>query len=283
MNSSPQPPFGAISVAVTADGQVVAEIAAPVGKGGKRASVLAGAVDAALLLDGTMRTMLRFETVAGGVRRAVFALPRHLLAGELDLIDAAGTSVLAWPVNLASAYGLSAPTLGLDGLSVAGGFIAAPWLADTIGVDVLDGGLIMARGLARRPAGEAGEFAFSIPLTALPRFGREANLRLRVGGQVQPMPMLPVSQESLGWGGCIDGLTAGHIAGWAINHRAADRPVDLDIVIDGVVVSRVVAAEPREDLRAMGFATTAHGFTAALPHAADPTARRRIGVRFAGS
>ncbi len=287
MSSSPQPPFGAISVAVTADGQVVAEIAAPVGKGSKRGSVLAGVVDAALLLDGTMRAMLRFETVAGGVRRAVFALPRHLLAAELDLIDAAGTSLLAWPVNLASAYGLSAPTLVLNGLSVAGGFAAAPWLADTIGVDVLDGGLIMGRGLARRTAGGwvggGGEFAFSIPLTALPRLGREANLRLRVGGQVLPMPMLPVSQESLGWGGCIDGLTADHIAGWAINHRAAERPVDLDIVIDGVVVSRVVAADPREDLRAMGFATIAHGFTAALPHPADPTARRRIGVRFAGS
>jgi len=262
---------------------VCAQIAAPKG----RKSVISSVLEAAIVLDGTISAMVRFEPADKNQLRAIFSLPRQVLHHELDLILADGSSLLAWPVDLAPAYNLQVTALARTHLTFEGSFTALPWLGEKIGVELLDHGVIMGRALAARTAHQSGRqsarWNFSIALQVLPRLGHEAVLRLRIGGQPQATPSLAISQESLGYGGCIDGADSDHVAGWAIDRRHADKALALELVIDGQKVAQIQAGAPREDLRDQGFGTTAHGFSAPLPLAADPTARRRIGVRIAGT
>lgn len=56
-----------------------------------------------------------------------------------------------------------------------------------------------------------------------------------------------------------------HLAGWAWDASKPNDPLNVDVTVDDVYVGRVLANEPRDDMRSRGFSNIAHGFTFKLP------------------
>ena len=111
----------------------------------------AGGLDqVALVLDGTLHATAPVPK-ARGRRQAVLKLPRHTLHRELELLALpGGTWLLPLPHALENTYALRATPPVLDGFVVTGDFEAAPWLADTLGVELMHGAVVMGSGAARR-------------------------------------------------------------------------------------------------------------------------------------
>nr|WP_194300047.1 Hint domain-containing protein [Acetobacter musti] len=77
--------------------------------------------------------------------------------------------------------------------------------------------------------------------------------------------------------GFIDEVSREHIAGWA--HDNTGQPVDLEIVINGVVISTVSASTWRSDLEQAGFGNGCCGFSRTIPGGLAPALRHVIEVR----
>jgi len=65
--------------------------------------------------------------------------------------------------------------------------------------------------------------------------------------------------------GFIDIAGPERIAGWAQTETQPERPVELEVMIDGKLFSRVLANQYRADLRAAGYGSGTHGFDLELP------------------
>jgi GT2 family glycosyltransferase len=236
----------------------------------------------AIALDGIVHTVAEPSRGGRGKRTLRWELPRHLIAGELDLLAMQdGASILAGPLSLGRLYNLQAEPPALHGLVLHGSFTAAAFLPDTLGIELLDGIAPIGRSLAHR-APQTCVWAYRLPVGVLLAPGRTAHLSLRIGGHILASPKIKVGTSDLGYAGCLDVATPGRAEGWAINLRAPERKVMLDILVDAAVVATVRADERREDLRGPAQRDGKCGFGFDMPEAADPNARLRVSVRIAG-
>jgi len=234
-----------------------------------------------LVLDGTLYATADVAK-ARGRRQAQLPLPRHIIFRELELLALpAGRWLLPLPYPLQNAYALRATPARLDGLALTGEFEAATWLADIIGVELLNGTVPIGRGAAHRAAPEA--WHYRIPLISLLPPGSTASLTLRIGGLHLPEPVVKIQAASIGIAGCLDVANPARVEGWAVNLAEPTRRVALDVVVGNDIVATVTADARREDIRERGLGDGRCGFGIDLPDPVDPSARKRLGVRIAGS
>jgi GT2 family glycosyltransferase len=220
-----------------------------------------------------------------GTRIAAFDLPPQRVFAALDLLALPGCdSLLPLPWSLFGAYELRLDPPQRSGLEVFGGFTAAPWVADTIGVEVLDAGAVAGQGIAVRVLGTAS-WQYRVPLANLLAPARDATLSVRIGGWVADQAPLHIAANALGVLGCLDVATPTRVEGWALRVDAPTERVRLDIVIGTDVVGTIEASEKRTDIHlgdgAAGGARCGFGFD--LPSPADPRAAKRVSVRLAGT
>jgi GT2 family glycosyltransferase len=240
----------------------------------------------AVALDGLVQAEAAIGPAARGTggrggRRCAFALPRQVLAAELELLAVpAGETLLAAPFVLEPVYRLALLEAALHGLHVKGSFAAADWLAPVIGVEVLNGSVTAGQGLAVRDGD--GVWRFDVPLANLLPPGHSARLTLRVGGFCPAMAPIAVSTTDLGYAGCLDLANPLRVEGWAVDLRDPGRRVALEVVVGSFVVAHITANEKRDDLRGAGLGDGWCGFSLNLPDPQDPRARRRMSVRLAG-
>ena len=236
----------------------------------------------AIALDGIVQAVANLSRGARGTRTLRWELPRHLIAGELDLLAMPdGSPLLAGPLSVRRVYDVQAEPPALHGLVLHGGFTAASFLAETLGIELLDGAVPIGRSLAHR-APQTCSWAYRLPVGVLLAPGRTAQLALRIAGHSLAAPAIRIGPNDLGYAGCLDVATPGRAEGWAINLRAPDRKVTLDIMVDAVVVATVCADQLREDLRGPAQPDGRCGFGTDLPEAADRNARLQVSVRVAG-
>ena len=227
--------------------------------------------------------------MAGDAASFEWPLPAHLLFTSLEVVALpAGYPLLARPWKLAAAYDISpGPMTAARGL-LRGSFQAAGWLAPELGVELMFGETVAARGLAMRigkgvGAEGAAAWHFALQPTSLLRPGQVVNLTLRIGGQPVEGAAIAVQAADFGFLGCLDAASPMHAEGWAVDLSNPHGRVALDLVVDEVIVGSVKAFEPRDDLQAQGFGDGRNAFDAPLPEHADPAAPRTIAVRLAGT
>ncbi len=236
----------------------------------------------AVSMGGIVQDIVRLTPGGRATRHLRWDLPRHLLAGFIDLLAVpSGEPLLGLPLQLASIYALQAEAPSLHGLVLQGDFTAAAFLADIIGIELLDGAAIVGQALCHRQPG-TDTWQYSLPVGTLLVPGRTARFALRIGGLVMPTPAIALSAADLGYAGCLDVANPRRVEGWAMNLRAPDRRVMLEVTVDNTVVGTVAADRLREDLRSAARPDGRCGFALDLPQAADPHAPSRIGVRIAG-
>ena len=250
----------------------------------------AGLAEIAVRLDGELHQVLQLLPGLRGTRMASIVLPPHRLFQTLDLVTLPDCeSLLPLPWNMDELYRLRPETPGLDGLDITGAFTAAPWLADLIGVEVLDGAALAGQGIAVRAPGSA-TWQYRVPLSALLAPGREAQLFVRAGGMIPDLPPVRIAANGLGVVGCLDVATPNRVEGWAVRLERAPkagqaRPLALDVLIGNDIVATIVPSERRRDIQVgdQQAGGTLCGFGFDLPSPADPRAAKRIGVRIAGT
>jgi hypothetical protein len=76
--------------------------------------------------------------------------------------------------------------------------------------------------------------------------------------------------------GAVEVVTAGRIAGWALDRAAADRRLEVEIRAAGAPVGRVTAERPRHDLARTGPGDGCHGFELRCPEPLCPHQLARI-------
>jgi GT2 family glycosyltransferase len=238
--------------------------------------------EVAFILDGVVRETGRIGG-RNGPSTLMWRLPRNQLHMVLDLIDAeSGASLLDVPHMLSPAYNICPDEPQLHGLVVKGTFTAAAWLADRVGVELLEFAAgVKAQGVARRNATES-VWSYALSLSGLPAPNTEQNLILRVGGLALPATGVRVSPTLVGFAGCLDVATPSDVEGWATNLHNPAAPVELDVFVGTMLAGRITANRMRDDLRTNGIADGKCGFAMSLPSPADPHARKRLSVRIAG-
>ena len=236
----------------------------------------------AIALDGMVHDVV--ATIPGGrfIRHLHWHLPRHFIALSLELLAVPdGELLLPVPVDLNRTYALRADPPSLHGLVLQGSFAAARFLADSIGVELLDGSTQAGQALAHRAA-DSELWHYAVPLGTLLTPGRTARLALRIGGRVLETPSVILTPADLGYLGCLDIATPLRVEGWAVDLRDRTRRVMLDVLVDNAVVATIEASQKRPDLAGVQSTDGKCGFAAELPEPADLHARKRIGVRIAG-
>jgi GT2 family glycosyltransferase len=236
----------------------------------------------ALVLDGVVHEILTGRATSG-VTTFTWRLPAQRLFRDLDLRGCdSGETLLPLPLRLDEVNALVCDAPRIRGLGVTGQFVAAPWLADTLGVDLMDGEQAVATGFARRQQGEA-VWSYRLQLTVLPEPHRVATATLRVGGLLVAGATAALACDTAGYAGCLDIAAPTHVEGWAVRFAQPPAPVDLDILVGTEIVGRVTANQLREDLRQSGLGDGRCGFSFDLPSPEDPGARKRVSVRLAGT
>jgi GT2 family glycosyltransferase len=266
-----------VRVALTADGEGVVR------------AVFSGSGAAALgkigvTLGGVLHAVVPLAPGPRGTRHARFALPKTLVFDALDLMALpACDSVLPRAWGLQAAYALDVAPPVLDGLTVCGSFTAAGFLADEIGVDLLDGTALAGQGIAARDPGTV-TWRYCVPLANLVAPGGEMKLALRVGGFLPELPPVSVTAQLLGVLGCLDAASPTRVDGWALRVASPREPVLLEVVIGGDIVGTVLADQVRTDIKLPDSKQGARcGFGFDLPKPADPRAPKRVAVRLAGT
>ncbi len=79
--------------------------------------------------------------------------------------------------------------------------------------------------------------------------------------------------------GALDGLDGRILRGWAFDPLRADSPVSLDVVVDGIVVERIAASQPRHDVALAGVGSSLCGFAVHLGMRFDDGEDHEIAVR----
>jgi GT2 family glycosyltransferase len=247
------------------------------------AAAALGAV--AVTLDGVVHRVLTPKPGPRATREAVIDLPPHLLFAQLDVLALhSGETLLLRPWALEAAYRLTLEQPVLRGLEVEGSFAAADWLAESIGVELLEGGVLAGRSVARLQPGSLC-WRYRVALANLPPPGRDVTLALRVGGMVADVTPIRIPANGLGMVGCLDQVTPTRVEGWALNLGAPGTSLALDVLIDGDVVGRVEPSLKRSDITVVDGdpGGVACGFGFDLPSPVDGRAAKRINVRVAAS
>jgi GT2 family glycosyltransferase len=241
----------------------------------------------AIALDGVVADLVATRPGGRATRHVRWDLPRQAMPLVMDLLSVPdGDVLLPAPADLERLYDLQVAAPSLHGLVLDGSFTAAPFLADILGVELMDGAVPVGRALAHRQAG-TDRWHYTLPLGALLVPGRTARLQLRIAGRVLDKPVVTLSPKQLGVVGCLDVATPVRVEGWAIGLRGGARPVMLEVLVDNAVVATVAADQKRADLAGLEMADIKLGdgrcgFALDLPEPEDPHARKRVGVRIAG-
>ena len=239
----------------------------------------------AVRLDGVLHAIQPTGPGPGGGRLAQMDLPPHLLFSTLEMSAMpGGESLLALPWKLGAVYGVEPQPMVLESMEVVGGFAGAAFLADAIGVEVLDGARLAGQGLATRVPGSDG-WTYRVPLACLIPPSAEAALTLRVGGMMMATAPLRLAANALGVLGCLDVVTPTRIEGWALHLADQAAPPALDVLIDGDLVGTVTPDQVRADIAVQEGQKggTLCGFGFDLPKPEDARAAKRISVRLAGT
>jgi autotransporter passenger strand-loop-strand repeat protein len=133
-------------------------------------------------------------------------------------------------------------------------------------------------------------FAFDIPGGLSPMVGHVIRVQRAADGRdlagspwlVAASPVAMTMQRApagAGLRGYLDLATHDRIVGWAQNEADPSTPVSLQIIDNGVLLTRVLANLPRDDLAATGIGTGRHGFDLLIPGGLSPLVRHVIQVR----
>jgi GT2 family glycosyltransferase len=249
-----------------------------------RGSGVAALGEIGVTFGGVLHSVARPVAGPRGTRLLDIALPRNVMFESLDLLALPGCeTVLPRPWGLAQAYALDVAPPVLEGLTVRGSFTAAAFLADAIGVDLLDGTALAGQGIAVRDPGTV-TWRYEVALANLVAPGREARLVLRVGGFLPEVAPIPVTPQMLGVLGCLDAATPTRVEGWALRVDAPREQVLLEIVIGRDIAGTVLADQLRADIILPEHKQGARcGFAFDLPTPADARAPKRVTVRVAGT
>jgi GT2 family glycosyltransferase len=251
--------------------------------GGRLAAGVKPGASVGFWLDGTWHGSTPCVAAAAGGVEFAWPLPRHLLFRALDVVALpGGASLLAAPWPMAECYGLELGPVSLHKGLLRGSFSAAAWLGPDLGVELMAGGVVAARGLALR-IGPAASWHFALQPASLLRPGQTVALTARIGGLLLDAPALTLAAEALGFVGCLDAASPHHVQGWALALEDPHQRVALDVLVDAALVATITAGEAREDLHLLGLGDGHSAFEALLPPHADPVARRSVAVRLAGT
>jgi GT2 family glycosyltransferase/glycosyltransferase involved in cell wall biosynthesis len=122
--------------------------------------------------------------------------------------------------------------------------------------------------------GETPQF----PLNAVASLGSGGNVVASAAAPPGPVPQLP-SPNAAAPIGSVDQMGFQEISGWAWDAAIPDRPIDIEILDNDVVVLRVSADRFRPDLRDAGIGNGGHGFSIRNLGGILPFSQHRVRVR----
>lgn len=79
--------------------------------------------------------------------------------------------------------------------------------------------------------------------------------------------------------GYVDAITHTYVRGWALPLRASETSAEIHIFVDDVIVGRIIAQQPRDDLREKNIGTGRHGFIYRFASPLDNKLRQTVIVR----
>lgn len=197
------------------------------------------------------------------------------IEGELLGLDKDGLVGWAWDE--------SRPYDPLKVEILADGALLARVVADRFSLDLVrrrkGNGMHLFKAMPRSLAGRT----FPLRITA-----RVAGTRTPLAGEVRLASLadlvgvLPDAAFHR-FTGHVDGLIEGAVRGWVVNTLVPGRPVDLELVEAGGVLSRCRASGARQDVAALHPGAEQSGFALPVPAELLDGASHRLHVRVAGS
>lgn len=264
---------------VLADGRIRANIAA--------SPTSAPGDGIALLIDRAACAFGELAAAADGGLAFDLPLPQHIVGGTLDVLSiSTGRSVLQKPVALAEAQGLCQTeircTLGVVEGSFAFSGKAArhnPDPAIPIQVRLTHDNQDLAIGFARWTD---GKFRFRIQLPVLGALNGVMQISVKLGTTTLDKT-LELRSGEYGYVGYVDPATASAVRGWVASLAKPGRPVELELLLDGVVAAKTRANIPRPDLMELGLGNGRSGFQLPLPKSINRLQPVSVGVVIAGT
>jgi GT2 family glycosyltransferase len=201
-------------------------------------------------------------------------LPDHTIADELDLVDiVTGDSLLRCPVPLSSTYEFRMLAFGLEGDEAVGRF-TVHGLPSRLWMSCEDERRTFFRGFAVAETTDNGQsYSFRLPILFLVPPNEPSVRQLRVAGKIIKDVILPLEPSHIGYVGFVDVSLVGFIVGWALNLRTPADRVQLDLMLNGQLLTTILANEFRDDLRVAGISDGASGFQfdlSQIPGIRDP-------------
>jgi GT2 family glycosyltransferase len=217
-----------------------------------------------------------------------FALPTHLLASTIDLIDpATGLSMLEEPYELTAYLGIEIEPFERAGLAISGAFTIQPQMDPVLFVQLVHDGRPLGGTFAHlsKPNATAGlRYEFAMPLPSLWPLAQASHLSLRIGGcDVTGGRTLPIDAQLLGVVGYVDRAEHDTIEGWAVNLADPTRRPRIELLHHGRVVATRTADGVRRDLQAAGIGDGRAGFSFTVPPAQRDKPAPHYAVRLAGT
>ena len=154
-------------------------------------------------------------------------------------------------------------------------------------VEVVEGAEIVAIGrtgeyredLKRNGLGD-GFCGLTVPLPqGLLDDESEHRLHLRLAGTELAITA-PIAVRRTDYVGHVDGLEAGVLNGWVLSPAAPGKPLEVDVLVEGTFVERVVADHPRQDVPQY-YGNLFCGFRWPVPSQLNDGQRHEVAVRVA--
>lgn len=214
-----------------------------------------------VLLDGAALAQV---SIAKPSATLVFTLPPHSLPATIDLVDpATGRSALDAPIAVDAALSLQIERAEIEKAQLIVTVSMAGHPVEQLSAFLVDDqDIICASGMlapAAKPAGGRQRYSARLPLLRLLPIEQDKPLSLYLGGRRIAEPVVATAM-AVGTVGFVDYAGGEEIHGWAADLKEPGRPVRLDILIGGRLVSTVSANKPRPDLAVRGVGTRC-GFT----------------------
>lgn len=157
-------------------------------------------------------------------------------------------------------------------------------------VDIYADGVLLGRAEASIVRSDLAElfggdgrygFSYDLPLSLADGRPHRVNVRFADGGA--EIANSPMTSEISSWRGSLDRVGGGMISGWAADLQNRDGPCWVDIRIDNIFLARVLAAEPRLDLKDSLGASGKNAFSYELPLSFLDGRPHHVSVRFGGT
>ncbi|MGU3560240.1 hypothetical protein [Methylobacterium radiotolerans] len=82
--------------------------------------------------------------------------------------------------------------------------------------------------------------------------------------------------------GYVDAITHTYVRGWALPLRSSEEPAEIHVFVDEVIVGRINAGQPRDDLQEKNIGSGRYGFLLEFASPLDNTRLQSVVVRRAG-